>query len=79
MDKDLIEQVLNNPGDEPKYLLWEGGYFTSLLELGRAKSQHNLDIYWFLLLPADRLTRPGDMQVTKTSLQQTYDSGLQSL
>lgn len=24
IDKDLIEQMLNSPGDEPKYLLGEG-------------------------------------------------------
>lgn len=48
-----------------------GGSFTSVLSLGRANSQHNLETNTdFFLLPTNRLVRPGDIQVAKTSLQQ---------
>jgi len=48
-----------------------GGSFTSVLSLGRANNQHNLETNTdFFLLPTNRLVRPGDIQVAKTSLQQ---------
>lgn len=48
-----------------------GGSLTSVLSLGRANSQHNLETNTnFFLLPTNRLVRPGDIQVAKTSLQQ---------
>lgn len=57
-----------------------GGHFTNLLELRKTKSQHHLDTNcWFIAFLTSRLVRPGDIHVTKTSIQQLQDPGLQSL
>lgn len=70
VDKDLIEQMLNSPGDEPKYLLGEDTLPACLNWRELRVSTIWRQITDFFLLPTNRLVRPGDIQVTKTSLQQ---------